>query len=152
MRLVPTSGHVSIGPIDVDSRAPRDNFDRENRSDAVPRRRDADRGVALGRPERSEPTHEKGSVPESRRRDSVTRKIVSRKSRKSAPSLRLCGAYRGRYGTCRGWSSFRALYSRASRSTSSIFLGISLIRSSSTSRNSSQRRRINFPILEIVAG
>lgn len=37
------------------------------------------------------------------------------------PPLRLCGAYRGRYGVLRGWSSFRALLSRALTSTSPYF-------------------------------
>lgn len=136
MRLVPTPGHVSINPIDVDYRIPRGNFGRTNWSSVASRRRDADRGVAFGRPEKSEPTRGKGGIQESRYYDNVTREIVSEKSGKFAPSLRLCSAYRGRYGTCRGWSSFRALYSRASTSTSSIFTGISLIRNSLIPQNS----------------
>lgn len=136
MRLVPTSGQVSISRIDVNYCIPRGNFARTSWSNAIPRRRDADRGVAYGRTEKSELTRGKGDIQESRYCVIVAREILPRNSRKYAPSLRLCSAYRGRYGTSRGWSSFRALYSRASRSTSPIFTGILLIRGSRTPYNS----------------
>lgn len=148
-RLALTAGNTSACPGNVNSRIFEGKYGGTSRSNAALRRRCIDLALTFGHVEKSRLAHGERGAEEPRIRDNI---VHYKNPQNLPPSLRLCTTYRGRRDTNRGWSPFRALVSRASRSTSLIFGGLLRIFGSHASRSNLQKSQMNFPTVRIIHG